>query len=176
MGTGTVLTPALTDPRYFPQWLGTGNVDDIPLKIQTSAYTREYQPAHLLSLCGNPRPPLPQTLQPQGAVIMSKTVQMPKKEKWAFILPEKMAVIEEKVQKGWDVAYVDGSKNEEGGVNFAGYGVWFGPGDTRNEQVPLPVHEKQTITRAELTAALRAIKNKCPGKPLLWCRIRNWCV
>ena len=57
--------------------------------------------------------------------------------------------------------------NEEGGVYFAGYGVWFGPGDTRNKQAPLPVHEKQSITRAELTAALRAIKNKCPGKPLL---------
>ena len=40
---------------------------------------------------------------------------MLKKEKWAFILPEEMAVIEEKVQKGWDVAYADRSKNEEGG-------------------------------------------------------------
>ena len=91
-------------------------------------------------------------VQPQGAVIRFKTVQMPKKDKWAFILPEKMAFIEEKVQKGWNVAYVEGSMNEEGGVNFAGYGVWFGPGDTRNEQAPLPVH--QSITRAELTAAL----------------------
>ena len=51
-------------------------------------------------------------------------------------------------------------------MNFAGYGVWFGPGDTRNEQAPLLVHEKQSITRAELIAAVRAIKNKCPGKPL----------
>ena len=39
---------------------------------------------------------------------------MPKK-KWAFILPEKMASIEEMVQKRWDVAFVDGSMNEEGG-------------------------------------------------------------
>ena len=76
-------------------------------------------------------------MQPQGAVIRSKTIQMPKKEKCAFILPEKMAVIEEKVQKGWDVAYVDGSMNEEWGVNFAGYGAWFRHGDTRNEQAPL---------------------------------------
>ena len=29
------------------------------------------------------------------------------------------------------------------------------------------MHEKQSITRAVLTAALRAIKNKCPGKPPL---------
>ena len=47
------------------------------------------------------------------------------------------------------------------------YGKWFGPGDTRKEQAPLPVHEKQTITGAKLIAALRAIKDKCPGKPLL---------
>ena len=94
-------------------------------------------------------------VQPQGAVIRSKTVQVPKKEKWAFILREKMAVIEEKVQRGLDVAYVYGSINEEGGgVNFAGYGVWFGPGDTRNEQAPLPVHDKQSITMAKLTATL----------------------
>ena len=31
----------------------------------------------------------------------------------------------------------------------------------------LTVHEKQTITKAELTAALHAVKNKIPGKPLL---------
>ena len=59
-------------------------------------------------------------MQPQGVVIRSKTVQMPKNEKWAFILPEKMAGIEEKVQKGWDVAYFYGSKNEEGGGELRG--------------------------------------------------------
>ena len=54
-------------------------------------------------------------VQPQGAVIRSKAVQMPQKEKRVFILPEKMPVTEEKVQTGWEVAYVDGSINEEGG-------------------------------------------------------------
>ena len=53
-------------------------------------------------------------VQSQGALTWSKTFQMPKKEKLASILPEKMAAIEEKVQKGWGVANVDWSKNEEG--------------------------------------------------------------
>ena len=59
-------------------------------------------------------------VQPQGAVIRAKTVHMPQKEKWAFIVPEKMVVIEEKLQKGWDVAYVEGSMNEEGGAELCG--------------------------------------------------------
>ena len=37
---------------------------------------------------------------------------------------------------------MDGSEKDEGGVNFAGYGVWFGPDDERNEETPLAVHEK----------------------------------
>ena len=96
-----------------------------------------------------------------------KPAHVPKKQWWAHILPEKLAAITEKVQLEWDVEYVDGSRKDEGGVNFARYGVWFGPDDERNEETPLVVHEKQTITRAELTAALQAIKNIQPGKPLL---------
>ena len=37
-----------------------------------------------------------------------------KKQKWAHILPKKLTTISKKIQLGWDVAYVDGSKNEEG--------------------------------------------------------------
>ena len=106
-------------------------------------------------------------VQPRGAVVRPKAIHVPKKQKWAHILPKKLTVITEKIHPGWDIVYVDGSKNEEGGVNFAGYGVWFGPNDEGNKELPLTVHEKQTITRAELTAALHAVKNKIPGKPLL---------
>ena len=67
-----------------------------------------------------------------------------KKQKWAHILPKKLAAISEKLQRGWDVVYVDGSKNEQWGVNFVGYGVWFGLHDERNIDLPLTVHEKQT--------------------------------
>ena len=49
MGRGTTLTHQST----VPQWLA----DNSLLKTQTSAYTRKYQPAHLLSLCGTAPPP-----------------------------------------------------------------------------------------------------------------------
>ena len=39
------------------------------------------------------------------------------------------------------------------------YGVWFGDGDSRNESSPLPVTDRQSITRAGLTAALRVLQN-----------------
>ena len=35
-----------------------------------------------------------------------------------------------------------------------------------DESSPLPVTDRQSITRAELTAALRALQKKCPGIPL----------
>ena len=65
-------------------------------------------------------------VQPRGAVVRPKAIHVPKKQKWAHILPEKLVVISEKLQLGWDVVYVDGSKNEEGGVNFAGWGCGLG--------------------------------------------------
>ena len=54
-------------------------------------------------------------VQPRGAVVRCKVAHVPKKPRWAYILPEKLAAITEKVQLGWDVAYVDGSKKDEGG-------------------------------------------------------------
>ena len=45
---------------------------------------------------------------------------------------------------------------------YAGFGVWSGEGDGRNEQSAVPVTEGQSITREELRAALRALQNKCP--------------
>ena len=106
-------------------------------------------------------------VQPRGAIVRPKAIHVPKKPERAHILPKNLVVISEKLQLGWDVAYVDGSKNEEGGVQFAGYRVWFGPNDERNIELPLTVHEKQTITRAKLTAPLHAIEHKTPSKPLL---------
>ena len=51
-------------------------------------------------------------------------------------------------------------------MNFAGYGVWFGPNDERNEENPLAVHEKRTIMSRTHSSA-QAIKNKQPGTPPL---------
>ena len=52
------------------------------------------------------------------------------------------------------------------GVGYAGSGVWFREGDERNKHSPVPITERPSITRAELTTALRALSKKCPGKPL----------
>ena len=107
------------------------------------------------------------SMQPQGAIVRGRGVQVPKKEKWASVLPGLLQRIDAKAQQGWDVAFVDGSKQETGGVHHAGYGVWFGDNDARNEELPLLNTERQSITRAELRAALRAVYHKCPGRPLL---------
>ena len=63
---------------------------------------------------------------------------------------------------------MDGSRDERGGggVEFAGYGIWLGEGDRRDEQAPIPVPERQSLTRAELSAALRALHKQCPGQLL----------
>ena len=44
--------------------------------------------------------------------------------------------------------------------------MWFGEQDTRNEEKPIPLQEKQSITRAELRAALLALDKKQPGVKL----------
>ncbi|KAI4184939.1 MAG: hypothetical protein L6R41_004431 [Letrouitia leprolyta] len=54
--------------------------------------------------------------------------------------------------------HTDGSALRNGGTNaFAGVGVYFGPGDTRNISETLP-GPRQTNQRAELTAILRALE------------------
>ena len=107
------------------------------------------------------------SMQPQGAIVRGRGVQVPKKAKWASVLPGLLQRIDAKAQQGWDVAFVDRSKQEIGGVHHAGYGVGFGDNDARNEELPLLNTERQSITRAELRAALRAIYHKCPRRPLL---------
>ena len=79
----------------------------------------------------------------QGVVTWVRAVKVPKREKWAHMLPAAEQHIADKLGSGWDVAFVDGSRDTRG-VEFAGYGVWFGDGDSRNESSPLTSH-KQTV-------------------------------
>ena len=72
-----------------------------------------------------------------------------------------LTVLEQKVMQGWDVPCVDGSNTIEGGWGLQD----MGEGDERNEQAAILVSEKQSITRAEPTAPLRALQKKCPGRP-----------
>ena len=40
---------------------------------------------------------------------------------------------------------VDGSREIQNGVEFAGFGVWFGQGEDRMECSPVPVTESQPV-------------------------------
>ena len=75
-------------------------------------------------------------------------------------------VIDEKLAKGCDICYTDGSKFDIGGLVHAGSGLWYGPEDKRNKRLPVPSTEKQTIGRAELYGVLAAVESKTPGIPL----------
>ena len=77
----------------------------------------------------------------------------------AHMLPDMLSISESKTAQAqgrgvalYDGPFVDDSKDEQGGVEFVGYGIWFGGGDPRNEQAPISVHERQSITRAEFSA------------------------
>ena len=68
--------------------------------------------------------------------------------------------------EGRDIAYTDGSSVVEGsGLRLGGFGVWYAADDPRNISMPLngPV---QTNNRAELQAAVAAVRRQPLSKPL----------
>ena len=95
-----------------------------------------------------------------------KPMVVPKAVKWQHILPDALNQIQDKLSQGWDVAYCDGSRKSTLGLSYAGNSVWFGLGDVCNAELPVPVQEKQSITGAELRAALCALHSKQPGVKL----------
>ena len=60
---------------------------------------------------------------PMGVVVRKPNTGFPKAHKWAHMLPDAREAIAKKQAKGWDVAYVNGSKSETEGVDHAGYAV-----------------------------------------------------
>ena len=56
----------------------------------------------------------PPQMLAQGAVSHAKAVTVPRKEKWAHMLPHMEQQIAEKLGFGWDVAFVDGSRDSQG--------------------------------------------------------------
>lgn len=58
------------------------------------------------------------------------------------------------------VVYTDGASSKNGHASAkAGYGVFYGDNDPRNESAPLSREEPQTNQRAELHAIVHALKN-----------------
>ena len=47
--------------------------------------------------------------------VRTKQAHVPNVEKWAHVLPETVAAIHDKVQRGFDVAFVDGSRELQWG-------------------------------------------------------------
>ncbi|CCE78574.1 Piso0_001201 [Millerozyma farinosa CBS 7064] len=76
-------------------------------------------------------------------------------EKGKSVIPEieKYELVREKVEP-WSI-YVDGSFRGKDGQKYAGYGIYYGPQDSRNESVPLEGANNQ---RAELRAILHALE------------------
>ena len=58
------------------------------------------------------------------------------------MLPGMLEIIAEKQSLGWDMAFVDASKDCRQSVDYVGFGVWFGEHDDRNECSPVPVGER----------------------------------
>ena len=85
------------------------------------------------------------TKAPQGAIIPYRQRKLPKWTKWALLLPDMQRVIDDKLAKGCDICYTDGSKLDTVGVAHAGFGLWYGPEDARNKRLPKPPTEKQSI-------------------------------
>ena len=106
------------------------------------------------------------TVTPQGAIVPQRQCKLPKWIKWASLLSDMQRVIDEKLAKGCDICYTDGSKLDTGGVAHDGFGLWYGPEDKRNKRLPVPSAEKQSIGRAELYGVLTAVENKTAGVPL----------
>ena len=62
LGQGLARSSYATPTHHRGPWLGASNATALFLKTQTSAHTRRYQAAHLLSLYAPPLPPPPPPL------------------------------------------------------------------------------------------------------------------
>ena len=68
----------------------------------------------------------PPQMLAQGAVTRAKAVAVPKKDKWAHLLPDMERQIAEKVGAGWDVSFVDGSRDSREGLRLLDMGCRLG--------------------------------------------------
>ena len=57
----------------------------------------------------------PPGMHTQGALAWVRAIEVPKKEKWARMLPAMELQIADKVGAGRDVAFLDGSRDSHGG-------------------------------------------------------------
>ena len=82
--------------------------------------------------------------------------------------PVAQRVIDEYLQGGWEVAYIDGSSETNPQVGMVGwYGVYCK--DHRDTVAPLPIAEQQTNDRGELRVALHAIRSRNQTRRTLIC-------
>ena len=91
-----------------------------------------------------------------------------KKElKWGEHKKTLLLELERMGQEGWVVVYTDGSAKRVRGSMQAGYGVWYGPRNTRNFSAHVPAHECQSISRGELRGVLHAMLSRAVGERMV---------
>ena len=83
---------------------------------------------------------------PLGVAVQPKPFAVPKSVKWQHMLQDAKNLIQDKLNNGCDVAFCDGSRSDTAGLSHAGFAVWFGEYDPRNEEKPIPPREKHSIT------------------------------
>ena len=69
--------------------------------------------------------------------------------------------------EGWTVAFTDGPAKQVKGWWQAGYGVWFGESSPRNCSLPVPIAERQSVSRGELRGVLYALQSRVRDERLV---------
>ena len=90
-----------------------------------------------------------------------------KELKWGEHKKTLLLELERMGQEGWVVVYTDGSAKRVRGWMLAGYGVWYGPHNTRNFSAHVPAHERQSISRGEVRGVLHAMLSRAVGERMV---------
>ena len=104
----------------------------------------------------------PTTARPPRA---SDTLAL-KEAKWVKYKNGKVQQLAALEQRGWTVAYTDGSAKTVRGWAQAGFGVWFHRGSPRNHSAHVLISEQQSVSRGELRGVLHAVLARRPGERL----------
>ena len=76
-------------------------------------------------------------------------------EQYRDDIVQRLAVL---LADGWTMVYTDGSAKQVRGWWQAGYGAWFGDADECSAGLPVPVTERQSVSRGELRGVLHALE------------------
>ena len=132
--------------EFVQRWVGALQqwvcVEETPLYREEGSYLRSNLIAFLQ---GQAMFPLGMQM-PLGVAVQPKPFAVPKSVKWQHMLQDAKNQIQDKLNNGCDVAFCDGSRSDTTGLSHAGFAVWFGEYDPRNEEKAIARREKHSIT------------------------------